>query len=246
MNYWVILAVLCAYIIKGMCGFANTLVFSTMLSFGTNNIAITPLELLVGYPSNLIIAYRERKAITIRVWIPLAGLVVAGSIPGTFLLKNGDTTVIKILFGAVVTFIAAEMFFREIKKERRKSSPLLLGGIGILSGLLCGLFGIGALLAAYVSRTTDNNSAFRGNLCLVFIIENTFRLITYSLTGILTIEILRNALMLLPFMLAGLIAGMKLARVVSEQRIKKLVILMLALSGISLVVDNILRLIRGW
>ena len=43
-NYLVIIAVICAFIVKGMCGFANTLVFTTVLSFSTNNINISPLE----------------------------------------------------------------------------------------------------------------------------------------------------------------------------------------------------------
>ncbi len=53
MIYW-IMAAFCAFFIKGLCAFANTLVFTTILSFGNNNINITPVELLLGYPSNLI------------------------------------------------------------------------------------------------------------------------------------------------------------------------------------------------
>ena len=54
-------AVICAYLVKGMCGFANTLVFSTMMSFTANNVQISPLELVVGYPSNLILTVKNRK-----------------------------------------------------------------------------------------------------------------------------------------------------------------------------------------
>lgn len=48
LDFWMIFAVLCAYFVKGMCGFANTLVHSTILSFRENNINITPVEFLVG------------------------------------------------------------------------------------------------------------------------------------------------------------------------------------------------------
>lgn len=37
-----IVAVICAYIVKGMCGFANTIVFTSILSFQNDNINITP------------------------------------------------------------------------------------------------------------------------------------------------------------------------------------------------------------
>ena len=47
MFLWISAAIL-AYFIKGLCGFANTLVFTTLLSFGHSNISISPVELLLG------------------------------------------------------------------------------------------------------------------------------------------------------------------------------------------------------
>lgn len=57
----VFLAVTAAYMVKGMCGFANTLVFGTLAGFFTDNVNISPVDLLLGYPSNLWIAWTERK-----------------------------------------------------------------------------------------------------------------------------------------------------------------------------------------
>lgn len=48
-----------AYIVKGMCGFANTLVFGTLAGFFTGHVNISPVDLLLGYPSNLLIAWKE-------------------------------------------------------------------------------------------------------------------------------------------------------------------------------------------
>lgn len=239
MDLVAVIAVICAYVIKGMCGYANTLVFSSIMSFSANNINISPLELIQGYPSNILISWQERKSISPKVCIPLSVLVILGSIPGAIFLKNGNTQLLKILFGLVVAAVGIEMFFREYQKEQKKTSPVVMAIIGILSGVLCGLFGIGALLAAYVSRTTENNSQFKGNMCIVFLVENTFRIILYSVTGILTPEIFRSALLLLPFMLAGLIIGIYLSKKVREKIVRKIVIILLILSGLSLVINNI-------
>ncbi len=233
-----ILAVICAFIAKGMSGFANTLVFSTIMSFTTSNINITPLELIVGYPSNLYIAWRERKDISTKVWLPLAALVMLGIIPGTFFLKSGDTGFIKILFGMAVILVGIEMLLRERQTHKRKSSPVFLTVIGILSGIFCGLFGIGAILVAYISRTTQNQKQFRGNLCIVFFIENTFRIILYTIMGILNLAILKQAILLLPFMALGLAVGILLARKMSDQFVRKAIIILLILSGVSLIVNN--------
>lgn len=234
-----IIAVLCAYFVKGLCGFANTLVHTTVLSFRDNNIDITPVELLIGYPSNVLIAWKERKSIRVRTFLPLALLVLAGCIPGAFLLKNGDAGAVKVFFGVVVAGIGLEMLLREAKPRQRQGAKPMLFAIGLLSGLLCGMFGIGALMAAYMSRTTGNSQEFRGNLCAVFLVENTFRLAMYASLGILTFPVVREAVMLLPFMLLGLCAGMLAAKRVEERVVKRVVIVMLILSGVSLVVRNL-------
>ena len=225
---WMMFAAVCAYFVKGLCGFANTLVFSTILSFSTNNVNISPVELVLGLPSNIMISYKERKSVQWKVCLPLAGLVLLGDIPGILLLKNTNTQVIKGIFGFVIIAIGIEMLLREYMRKTKKSQLLLIT-IGILSGILCGLYGIGALLAAYMGRVTDNSSSFKGNLCIVFLIDNLFRLVMYGVTGIITLATLKQSVILFPFMALGLFLGMKCSSFLDEKKIKKLVIIMLIL-----------------
>ena len=233
---WMMFAAVCAYLIKGLCGFANTLIFSSILSFQFDNVNISPVELLLGYPSNVILAWRERKAVRLRVCLPLALLVLLGNLPGIFLLKNAGAEWVKLLFGLIIMSLGVEMLIRERTAVKgRQVSKGALAIIGILSGLLCGLYGIGALLAAYMSRVTENSSSFKGNLCVVFLIENTFRIVMYSVTGLLTAEVLQTAVMLVPAMVIGLFLGVQSSRRLREETVRKAVILLLILSGAALV-----------
>ncbi len=234
MYLWII-ATLCAFFIKGLCGFANTLVFTSILSFGANNINISPVELVLGYPTNLILALKERKQISWWMCLPLAVLVILGSIPGVFVLKNVDTGIVKTIFGFIIILLGIEMLLREFHPKQMKQSTLVLILVGILSGLLCGLYGVGALLGAYLSRVTNNTHSFKANICVVFLVENTFRIVLYACTGILHIAILKKALLLAPFMLLGLFGGMFAGNILNEKRIKQLVILLLILSGFALI-----------
>ena len=239
MIFWII-ATLLAFYVKGLCGFANTLVFTSVLTFGTANINISPVELILGYPTNLIISIKERKAITPRIVIPLAIMVIIGSLGGALFLKNADTTLIKIIFGVLVILVGIEMLLRELSQKRAKNSRVLLTIIGIMSGFLCGLYGVGALLGAYIGRTTDDLKSFKANICTVFIIENTFRIILYLFYEIITIESLKRALILSPFMLIGLVAGMFSAGKISEKIVKRIVIILLIVSGLALILTNCL------
>lgn len=238
MLFWII-ATFSAFFIKGLCGFANTLVFDSILTFGNNNINVSPVEVLLGYPTNIIMTIRERNSIKPSICIPLSILVIAGSIPGVFLLQSIEASIVKVIFGVVVILIGIEMLIREISDKKSKSSKIVLVIIGLISGILCGLYGIGALLGAYISRVSDNTKEFKANICAVFIVENTFRIILYFVTGIMTIEVLKQFFMLIPFMLVGLFTGIKCSNVMDDRVAKKIVIVMLIISGAALIVNNI-------
>ena len=236
---WWVAATLCAFYVKGLCGFANTLVFTTVMSFGLSNRNISPVELLLGYPSNAIIALKERRSIDPKLCLPLSALVVLGSIPGMLLLRDADTGFVKLVFGVVIVLLGAEMLLRERFAGKGKQSGALLAVIGLLSGVLCGLYGVGALLGAYVSRVARDARAFRANLCVVFFVENTLRIILYSAMGLLNMGMLLQAARLFPVALLGLFLGMKSGAYVSEKAVRRIVIVMLIVSGLSLVIGQL-------
>ena len=76
---------------------------------------------------------------------------------------------------------------------------------------------------------------------MVFLVENTIRIILYVATGILTLSVLKQVVILIPFMLAAVFLGMKSSSVLNEKIIKKIVIVLLILSGIVLIINNIPR-----
>ena len=234
-----ILAAFAAFFIKGLCGFANTLVFTSILSYGAVNVNISPVELILGYPANFILSWRNRKRLNPKIVLPLSVLVLAGSIPGAVLLKNMDAGWLKIIFGAAVVLIGIEMLLGDLKDTKLKESKLLLSVIGVLSGVLCGLFGVGALLAAYVGRVTTTGDEFKANISAVFFVENTARIIIYTILNAITWAAVKDAVMLFPAAILGLFAGIKSADYLNEKTVRRLVIVLLILSGIVLIVKNI-------
>ena len=88
-----------AYFVKGLCGFANTLVFSSILSFWQDNIYITPIDLPLSLISNLLLVFHDHKALSVKIWGSGAFFMILGIIPGTFFLKAGDPALIKIILG---------------------------------------------------------------------------------------------------------------------------------------------------
>ncbi|GEM_PF-96584 len=254
--FWWIVAAAAAYFVKGLCGFANTLVFTSILSFTSDNVLITPTEILLSYPTNFIVLFKERKNIKLNVFLPLSALVLLGCIPGIFFLKNANTGIVKVLFGVIIILIGLEMLFRDMReaksKKKAQASKITLLAIGLVSGILCGIYGIGALLGAYIGRVTKNIHEFKANICAVFFVEGTFRIIVYAFSGIFTLEALKQGLMLIPVMLIFLFIGLWSGKYINEGIAKKIVVIMLILSGAALIVNSrdslypLFDSVKGW
>lgn len=239
MIIWIVATVV-SFFVKGLCGFANTMVFTSMLSFATDNIDISPIDLMLSYFTNATLVLRERKRIEWRIVLPLAGLMLVGIIPGLFFLKNTDARLVKIGFGAIIVYLGFNMFWRDLHpKETHKDSQIVVIITGILAGVMCGMYGIGALLSAHLMRVSKDTRSFKANICTLFLIDDTFRVVMYAVTGIITLASIKRTLMLVPFMALGLFIGLKSANVLNERTARKIVISMLIISGVVLIISNI-------
>jgi uncharacterized membrane protein YfcA len=241
-NLFLFCATLAAYLIKAITGFGNTLVMGSLFSFVVANRITTPIDLVFSIPTNMYMVWKERKSISLKVVIPLSIMLLMGIIPGTFLLKLGSDWILKTILGVVIVGLAIEMLTRKPDSgEVKKTNPLFLVSIGIVSGILAGMYGIGALLVAYISRTTNNRSAFRGNICCIFLVDNIFRFFMYLYTGILTKEVFMLALILSPAVIIGMLVGGKLDSHMKDETVRKTVITLLLVSGTTLFIKSLIN-----
>ena len=231
-----------AMFVKGLAAFGNTLVFSPIMNFQSDTKMVAPVDLLMTLPANAYMAWIERKNISLKIVLPLVLLIYIGLIPGTFFLTIGNSQLLKVILGIAVVVLGIEMILREAsiaKHGKKPSKPIVLILIGLVSGMLCGLFGVGAFLTAYLNRTTDDQKSFRANFCCVFFLENIARLALYIYTGLMTISSVKFALMIAPTSVLGLLCGLMAAKKIPEKHAKKVVAFMLILTGLSLAAQNI-------
>lgn len=233
------IATFIAYFTKGITGFGNTLVMGSLFSFMISNKITTPVDLLISIPTNVYMVYRERKHIKVTIVLPLSLMLLAGVIPGTLLLKVGNDWVLKSALGIVVVGIGIEMFTRkENKKVKSKKNSIFLVVVGVISGILAGAYGIGALLVAYISRTTSNKWEFRANICCIFLVDNFFRFFLYWYMGILNTSIVTFTAHLIPAVIIGLFLGIKIDSKMNEKTTKTTVITLLVISGVVLLIKS--------
>lgn len=237
---WLWFVTLFAFFIKGLCGFANSLVFTTLMSFSSSIVHISPIMLLLNYPTNLIMVWNGRKSLNWKICGPLCIMVIAGIIPGTFFFTNTDTRLLEGIFGVAVVLISLEMLF-----NKRKAQPSgqkvnwKLSLLGVLSGFVCGFCNTGVLVGTYLSKVTDNTQSFKANACIVYFLSDNIKLLMFLCLGVLSREILLEALSIFPIAMLGLWLGMKSSKIMNETIAKKVVLVMLIISGLGLVINNL-------
>jgi len=232
--------VLAAFFVKGITGFGSTLVLAPLISFVVSNRFTTPVDLLTCIPTNAYLVWKNRKSIDFRTVAPLSIMLLAGVAPGIMLLKTGNDLLLKSILGVVIMALGIEMLYRKPgHKGSAKPNKLFLMTVGLISGVLAGMYGISAFLVAYISRTSEDRSQFRGNLCSLFLVEGIFRLIWYSTTGIMTMEVVKFTLFISPAAALGMYIGTRVDTGLKEETVRKATIYLLIVSGAALLLRSI-------
>ena len=232
--------VLAAFFAKGITGFGSTLVLAPLFSFVVSNRFTTPVDLLTCIPTNAYLVWKNRKSIDFGTVAPLSIMLLAGVAPGIMLLKTGNDLLLKSILGVVIMALGIEMLYRKPgHKGSAKPNKLFLMTVGLISGVLAGMYGISAFLVAYISRTSEDRSQFRGNLCSLFLVEGIFRLIWYSTTGIMTMEVVKFTLFISPAAALGMYIGTRVDTGLKEETVRKATIYLLIVSGAALLLRSI-------
>ncbi len=231
-----------SYFVKGLAGFGDPLISNPCLSMTAMTMdQITPMNLLMNWPLNLYIAIKNRKAFSIQQCIPMIVCILLGLIPGIWCLKFGQSEIVKAGLGLLIVFCGIEMLTRK-ESEVHHGNPVVMALVSIASGFTAGMFGINLFFVAYIERTGYvNRNQFRGQMCFIFLIENTVRLLLYIFVyRMYTAIILQLAAISAVAVLCGMFFGSRVDKRLSETFVHKFIMVVFIIAGLSTLVKAIL------
>jgi uncharacterized membrane protein YfcA len=197
------------------------------------------LLLLVNLPAELWVVRSSWQRISWRgVFVIFIGVAI-GTPLGTLLLRWGDARFLLIVLGLFLVAVGAAFLF--IKNTGGRQLPRWIKGpVGIISGVLTGLFGTGGppLILYYQLQGVDK-AAFRGNLMAIFLLMTAVRVPSYAAFGLVTEPRLWSALIVMPAVVLGAVIGNRIHLRIEESTFRRLVSAALLAIGILLLVPGI-------
>jgi uncharacterized membrane protein YfcA len=197
---------------------------------------VVVLLLLLNLPAEAGVVAKSWRSVRWRGVASLCAGIAIGIPLGTAVLKGGEPRLVLALLGGFLLLVG--IAFTRLRNRRPIRWPLWTGPpVGVLSGLLTGLFGTGGPpLIVYYHLSGLDKTAFRGNLMMIFLLKTIVRVPAYLVAGLVTVPRLWSSLLALPAVVIGIWIGHRIHVRISEDTFRLLVGVLLGLIGLGLLV----------
>jgi hypothetical protein len=232
--------VFAGHLVKGVSGFGSALSAVPLTLLFLDVKFVTPLFLLFDLTSGAILVSSNWRSINRRLLSLLLCGILVGSGIGTLALLSLSHRILKRVLGILVTGWALATLVEKEPRALASSRPLQasLAPLGrFLGGVLGATFGVnGPPIIIYLSRVLDEKDVFRGTLYGVFFADACYRMALFAANRLLSGEIVRFALLMTPFLVAGVVVGSWLQRFLNKDLFRRIVAAVLAVAGVMLLV----------
>jgi uncharacterized membrane protein YfcA len=213
--------------LEAITGFGCTVLAFPLVLAVTGEMDYTRVVLTVmGWLLALYFVITKFGKINWRQFLIIAGVALAGLPAGIWLYDVIDGAILKKVLGGFIVITASVQLWKIFAARgdgEGRFNPLnylcLFGG-----GVVHGAFATGGpLIVLYSARRLPDKGEFRATMCLLWTTLNLGLMWRFFSGGLLTPQIGRDVLLLVPALVLGVIAGEKIHKKVNAAVFKKLV-----------------------
>lgn len=227
---------------QGLSGFGFALLAVPLFSFFLPLQTVVPITTMLGVGVNLVLV-RETKNIRprLRELVLMLAFSVLAIPAGVWCLKYLETAWLKVFIGSVA-LVCTFFLYRGLCLPVNR--PILWGGIvGAVCGFLNGLANLaGPVLILYLNNLKLEKKVFRAFTILMFSTMGIVTFATAIASGLVNRSVLIGVAVLLPFIFLGSWVGGRLAKRVDEALFRKLSLVVLAATSLSIIVSGLTSL----
>ena len=234
-----------AYLVKGLTGFGPAIVFISLGSLVMNPIQVVGVSPLLDIVAGSILIWKDRSYKDASYWLTLSVPLLAGVMAGSIGLRFATADLYQRILGGAVFILGAWFLFRSNPEKGNDGDRLLKSLptkpakaamiIAVFSGISGGLFGISGPPLIYYFGTRFQRQAFRKAIVPLFLVEASGRSLTYVSLGMMRTPELTLAVILVPFLLAGLAVGNHWFNLIPQSKFERVIGVILIVSGAKLI-----------
>lgn len=237
--YFILLALI-SEILGTIGGFGSSLFFIPIASFFLDFHSVLGVTALFHVLSNVTKIYFFHKGFDKRIIISLGIPAVLFVILGAYCSKFISTIWLELVLSVFLIVLSAILFFFQNAKIKPTISNSILGGI--LSGFLAGIIGTGgAIRGLTLSAFNLNMQVFIASSAIIDLFIDSSRSIVYSLNGYIHKDDLYLIPILLVVSIVGTFIGKKILEKISETQFKKIVLLLIFVTGLASLTNIIIK-----
>jgi uncharacterized protein len=227
-------------IVSGLAGFAMGLVVS-----GVWLHILTPVQtaaLIVGY-GLLVQSYSLWKLRHVLKWRAVAPFILGGAVGvpiGAALLTYMNPSYLRLGVGVLLVAYSSYSLARPHLKPMHAGFAVETG-VGFLNGILGGMTGLaGPIITMWCQLRGWRRDEQRAIFQPVILASFAMTAISLSVAGEITADLVRLYVYGLPLLVAGLVIGFKLYGHLDERAFRKVVLVLLMLSGVVLIAPELM------
>lgn len=229
-----IIGIFCGFYVQTVVGFAGALVALPILLLGMELPDAISMISLFYLISSAVLLYQNWSDVNKKIVIQLALTITVGTILGILVLKLGKPILLKKSLGI---FVILYVIYKMTDKDKVAFLSKLGTPLGLLGGFFSGLFSTGGpIYMIYVQSKLKTSDAIRATMIGVIAFTNLVRVPTLTVNGLLGVAHLKLALYIIPFYFLAQFLGNVTYDKLNEKTFHKLLLILLFLSGISLIV----------
>ncbi len=234
---WLFPIVFLSFTIQAMTGFGSIVIAVTLAALFYPIKSILPILVILDFILNTYILLRYFRFINFNILFKkILPAMSIGFIIGQVIF-NYVGAESKRLLGIIVVTLAAFELYNFYRKNSKPLSNLAAIGFFFFAGIVHGIYASSGPLVVYVvGKLGIDRTTFRSTLDGLWVLMDIFLIISYFVTGILTVTTVKYTLYLLPVVIAGLIIGEVLHHRINERNFRGVVYHLLFLTGISILV----------
>jgi uncharacterized membrane protein YfcA len=230
--YFAVIITLACFV-QAVAGFGLPMIATSVLValFGIR--ATVPLMAIIVLELQLLMVVRYHTALNIQtVWRIWAAAVLGIPIGILFLSRIPEAITITLLGLILIFYVLYSIFNFPVPALK---NPNWAYFFGFLSGMGGGAYNMaGPSIIIYADTQRWEPRLFKGNLQGFFLLISVVAILTHSLSGNVTGDVLQKSLFAIPFVLVGALAGFYLDRFINSAVFRKIVLGLLLILGLNL------------